>query len=188
MPLEGDYEITSAGTLAIELGGATPGTEHDQLSSTGTVEIDGGLTVSLIDLDNGYTPSAGDRFDIITSANNDITGTFRNNLLVLPEFALSHILSWEPIDYSDPRKVTLEIATATPYDVDRDDDGDVDGTDFLILQREDPALIPAWQFEYGNNVGSLAASQAVPEPASLMLLALAAGLLPRNRTLAFRGG
>ena len=172
VPLEGTYATATTATIEIEIGGTTPGAEHDQLSSTGTVNLSNGtaLDVVLLDLSNGYTPAAGDRFDIVIASANDIVGTFNNNELSFPEFGLGHHLTWQPIDYSDPRKVTLEIATATPYDVDRDDDGDVDGTDFLILQREDPSQIPAWQFEYANNVGSLAASQAVPEPVGSLLM------------------
>jgi len=60
-------------------------------------------------------------------------------------------------------------------DVDQDGDGDVDGHDFLQLQRENPSLIPAWETKYGTNtVGSLHSTTAsVPEPTSLALLAIA---------------
>lgn len=51
--------------------------------------------------------------------------------------------------------------------VDADDDGDVDGADFLLLQRNDPSLIPAWEAAFGTT-GSPAS--AVPEPASAVLL------------------
>jgi hypothetical protein len=60
---------------------------------------------------------------------------------------------------------------------DFDNDGDVDGRDFLAWQRgESPTPLSAsdladWQANYG--VGGLAAVGAVPEPTSLALLALA---------------
>lgn len=57
--------------------------------------------------------------------------------------------------------------------VDTEPDGDVDGFDFLALQRDDSALIPAWQLEYGSGATLLAAANSVPEPSTLALLAIA---------------
>ncbi|MAE62322.1 MAG: hypothetical protein CMJ49_13320 [Planctomycetaceae bacterium] len=49
----------------IELGGTTPGTQHDQLDVTGTLSAGGTLTVTLIDTGGGtLDPQAGDVFDI----------------------------------------------------------------------------------------------------------------------------
>lgn len=163
--MDGLYEITNSATLEIELGGTAPGSGHDQLASTGTVELGGILDVSLVDLNNGYAPMAGDQFKIITAIDNTISGTFDSENF--PQFALGHELTWEPIDYQ-PGAVTIEIATATPYDVDLDNDGDVDGTDFLLIQRSDPSLIPAWEFEYGSVTPVVA--QAVPEPSSALFV------------------
>lgn len=55
-----------------------------------------------------------------------------------------------------------------PNPVDLDADGDVDGADFLIVQRTSPLLIPQWQTEYGSST-SLVAGQSVPEPSTLVL-------------------
>ncbi|MGI9428416.1 MAG: hypothetical protein ACR2NM_07155 [Bythopirellula sp.] len=51
---------------------------------------------------------------------------------------------------------------------DADGDGDVDGNDFLMLQRTNPSLIPQWEIDYGTE--PLAASQAVPEPSVWLLM------------------
>ena len=59
---------------------------------------------------------------------------------------------------------------------DVDTDGDVDGADFLMIQRTNPALIPQWELEYGATT-PLSASQAVPEPATGCLLALSGAIL-----------
>ncbi|QEG36431.1 hypothetical protein [Bythopirellula goksoeyrii] len=63
---------------------------------------------------------------------------------------------------------------------DFDDDGDVDGNDFLVWQRN-PAVgnLSDWQANYG--APPLAASASVPEPATWMLLLCAAGALPIRR-------
>jgi hypothetical protein len=65
----------------------------------------------------------------------------------------------------------FEIVTATG---DFDGDGDVDGRDFLVWQR-DPSVgaLSDWQANYGG--GSLTSSAAVPEPPSAGLV-LAASL------------
>ncbi len=69
----------------------------------------------------------------------------------------------------------LTIGAARPGDFDND--GDVDGRDFLKWQRggspnpKSAADLVAWQTHYGTN-GLVAATVAVPEPAALGLSAL----------------
>ncbi|MEO2049474.1 MAG: lamin tail domain-containing protein [Pirellulales bacterium] len=65
---------------------------------------------------------------------------------------------------------------------DFDEDGDVDGYDFLIWQRgvgttDDAAYLAAWQDQFGSTTAT-AATSAVPEPTSLMLLGLALTATP----------
>lgn len=69
--VDGDYEQTAEGTLEIEIGGLTPGTQHDQLQVTGTATLNGRLQVSLID---GFVPVAND--EIIALQAGNISGTF----------------------------------------------------------------------------------------------------------------
>lgn len=59
----------------------------------------------------------------------------------------------------------FQLATTLP---DLDSDGDLDGTDFLLIQRTNPALINDWVANYGSGA-ALATSQAIPEPSSLLL-------------------
>jgi hypothetical protein len=61
---------------------------------------------------------------------------------------------------------------STPGDFD--EDGDVDGRDFLVWQRN-PSIgnLGDWQTNYG--IGGLAAVSAVPEPSALLLVFLASG-------------
>lgn len=57
---------------------------------------------------------------------------------------------------------------------DYDDDGDVDGADFLEWQRTDgsAAGLDEWQSAYSNGAVPLQAATAVPEPSVLTLLSL----------------
>ena len=83
------------------------------------------------------------------------------------------------VDYYAYREGTLAPTLNAP-DVDLDDDGDVDGQDFLLIQRTDPSLISQWQSEYGN--GALGAVAGVPEPTSILLMVAASALLCGYRT------
>lgn len=62
-------------TLTLEIGGTAPGTEYDQLLLTGNASLvlNGTLVIDLI---NGYTPEAGDTFDLLAFGNGQITGNF----------------------------------------------------------------------------------------------------------------
>lgn len=71
LTVTGNYTQTSGGALAIELGGYTPGTGHDQVAVSGNASINGTLNLKLI---NKFRPNVGDTFDIITS--NTESGNF----------------------------------------------------------------------------------------------------------------
>jgi hypothetical protein len=67
----GDYTQTSAGVLSLKIGGYNPGTDFDQLNVSGTATLDGTVNISLL---NGFTPTDGDGFQILTFA--AVTGDF----------------------------------------------------------------------------------------------------------------
>ena len=62
-------------------------------------------------------------------------------------------------------------------DVDLNDDGKVDGADFLLIQRTNPALTGDWQSQFGATGLASAAAAGVPEPTSLVLVVAAAALM-----------
>jgi hypothetical protein len=57
-------------------------------------------------------------------------------------------------------------------DVDLDNDGDVDGNDFLLIQRTDSSLISAWKVQFGATGLAVSATAGVPEPTSCALLVI----------------
>jgi autotransporter-associated beta strand protein len=70
----GDLDITTNGSLQIDIKGKIPGTEFDQVQVAGAVQIDlitglfgAGLNVELV----GFTPAPGDRFVIISNDGTD---------------------------------------------------------------------------------------------------------------------
>lgn len=73
-----------------------------------------------------------------------------------------------------------DVDTGGPL-ADTDGDLDVDGTDFLDIQVNNPSLIPTFQTEYGTQPPAIG---AVPEPNSLLLIGMSfcvAGLRRKAR-------
>ena len=68
----GDLAFSFASSLAIEIGGTTPGSGYDQLDISGAAVLDGALNVSLL---GGLIPAAGDEFQILT-ADDGVTDAF----------------------------------------------------------------------------------------------------------------
>lgn len=70
--ITGEYQL-NAGSIAIELGGLTPSTKHDQVSVTGALNL--GLSSVLdVSMINAFAPKDGDSFDILDFGT--ITGSF----------------------------------------------------------------------------------------------------------------
>jgi hypothetical protein len=115
----GTYAIGATGTLAMEIGGLTPGTEHDHIEvlpqgmiSPGVAQLAGTLAVELIDAGAGlFVPSVGDMFTILAAADS-VTGTFA--ALDLPTASGGRGLTW--LVHYDMADVTLELAFALTGD------------------------------------------------------------------------
>ena len=177
MAIVGDYTATSGATLAIDIGGTTIISEYDFFDVANNFSVGGDLEVSLF---NGFLPDMTDSF-IIANADS-LLGLFDN---VLPGARLdtadgggSFVVNYGVTSPFDPDQIVLSDFLMTT-DADIDNDGDVDGTDFLLIQRNNPSLIQLWQSQYGAS--SLAAGVAVPEPSCVFLTMAAATLISLNR-------
>ena len=71
LDITGDYTQTSTGTLTMEIGGAAPGSGHDQLTIQGAAILAGQLNVSFL---NAFEPAATDFFALLSYAS--LSGTF----------------------------------------------------------------------------------------------------------------
>ncbi|QEG37798.1 hypothetical protein [Bythopirellula goksoeyrii] len=151
-------------SLNLELQSTTLG-DFDQLIVNGPASLDGMLAVDWL---GASMPSLGDSFPILSATS--VTGTFEE--LMLPPVASGH--AWS-IQYN-PTSVVLEVVDPTQLTADFDQDGDVDGNDFLIWQRGgspngiNSGDLALWQSHYGAPI--TAATAAVPEPRPLVLLSL----------------
>lgn len=156
-----NFEQVANANTAFEIAGAEVG-QFDQLLLTGEATLGGFLFLNLID---GFSPSLDDTFTLLTAAT--VTGTFAT--VDTSPAVLDPGLAWEVI--YNPNAVQLRVVANLSADADLD--GDVDGADFLILQRTNPSLIPDWQAQYGLQVEVLQASSSVPEPTTQFMLLLA---------------
>ncbi len=100
--IDGDLELSNAGTLEIEIKGLSAGIDYDQVQVTGTLSGAGGDfgTLNIIDL-AGYSPAEGDGFTLITAGSGGDTGTFAT--ILQPE-------SYGFAAVYDPAAVALSLA------------------------------------------------------------------------------
>ena len=71
--IRGNYSQPATGTFAVNLAGLTQGSQFDVLNVTETARLGGTLEVSSID---GFVPSIGDTFQVLTAAS--VVNTFAN--------------------------------------------------------------------------------------------------------------
>jgi hypothetical protein len=72
LTITGNYTQGASGTLGMEIGGLTAGTQYDQLVVGGSTSLAGTLNTALV---NGFVPVSGNTFTLIQSTG-PVTGTF----------------------------------------------------------------------------------------------------------------
>jgi hypothetical protein len=167
LTVDGDFVQNAGGELTIEVASAA---SFDRLVVSDQLQAGGTLKVVL----TGSIPSAGNTFDILDWGS--LSGPFAD--VDLP--ALAPGLSWNTAQLYTTGELSVVAASLLG---DFDADGDVDGRDFLVWQRN-PAVgdLADWQANYG--AGALSASTAVPEPESLWVAAIVGmiGVYKRKQT------
>lgn len=132
---------------------------------------DNAVAAVLYDDDGDIWPDSNNSGSInLRNLSNDLTDGLSWDLSSDFDAAGSFQISVDTIlhgggDVASPGTFVVQDATA-----DADLDGDVDGNDFLLIQKNNPGLIALWQAEYGSESGGI---QAIPEPASFLLLGVA---------------
>ncbi len=159
----GDYVQQSDGAIELEIGGTGMGTTYDFVQVSGNAILDGELLLGVID---GFVPDAADTFLVLSAG--DLLGVFDNiangqRLDTFDGFG-SFQVNYGINSSFDPDQIVLSDFQITD-DADLDNDGDVDGFDFLVIQRDFPSLIPLWRQQYGAE-----GLVAVPEPADSGLI------------------
>ena len=179
LQIAGNYTQTAAGKLQIELGGTALGSQYDQLLVTDSVALAGTLEVTLT---NGFTPLAGNSFNILGFQAGSLSGSFAT--VNLP--ALGAGLGWNLSQLYSAGNVSIfagdyngnGVVDAADYTIWRDTlgsptdlraNGDNSGTSAGKIDQADYNVWKA-NFGAGNGNGSgNSANAAVPEPAALLL-------------------
>jgi T5SS/PEP-CTERM-associated repeat protein len=179
--ISGAYTQQTNGVLEIEIGGLTAGSQFDMLDVNGSATLGGTLQVSLI---NGFTPQAGNSFDILDWGS--LAGTFTALQLQSP----GANLMWNSLLlYASG---VLRVAVAGDYNFN----GVVDAGDYVVWRNTlgqiggplaadgnnngqiDAGDLTVWHSHFGQPGGSgNSASANVPEPGSGLLLPLGAALV-----------
>ncbi|MFO0898328.1 MAG: hypothetical protein U0836_12970 [Pirellulales bacterium] len=188
--LVSQFEQTDAGSLAIEIGGITPGTQHDVLQVADAAKVAGKLEVSLA---GGFAPVHWNTFDVLTTTKG-LSGAFDE--LALPD-EFNHLkldVKYLPLG--------VRVRTIAALLGDADADGDVDLSDFGVLKNN--FGVAGWgvagDVDYDEDVdltdfGILkenfgnSGAVAVPEPSTWLLAAWGCAALltaRRLRTLSLR--
>jgi T5SS/PEP-CTERM-associated repeat protein len=159
--IDGNYTQTADGELLIELAASS----YDQLLVTSDATLAGSLTVNLID---GFTPSIGQMFTILTA--DDVDGVFGTEP---PPTTLNFGFN---VIYN-AQSVVLTVFSALPGDYNGN--GTVDAADYVVWRKTDGTQpgYDTWRTHFGETVGTAGDSPsqaAVPEPATLMVLIFAA--------------
>jgi T5SS/PEP-CTERM-associated repeat protein len=182
--VDGDYQHLAAATLQIEIGGIAPVTQYDIVNVIGEALLEGNLQLDLL---NGFIPAAADVFTIVGTGGG-LTGSFANvangQRLATSNGVGSFVVNYGAGSVLDPLKVMLSgFRSGIPGDFD--EDGDVDGADFLIWQRggspapNSPTDLAVWRSNFG--APQVAVSAAVPEPGVFVLIATPSLLLALAR-------
>ncbi len=171
------FEQSASGDVVFELEGIALD-EFDRLDASDAAVLSGDLIVDVI---NGFSPLAGETFEIITAGGDGVMGMFDS----IMSSGLTGDLYIEAL--YNPNNVMLQVST--PYSADFDMDGDVDHEDLDAWQNSKDRQgsgfnFLEWQQQLGSGTGKVAEFAAVPEPSTiaLMLVSTASMLLRRGKS------
>ncbi len=86
--ITGDYIQAADGILNLEIGGLTAGTQYDRINITGNATLNGTLNITLV---NGFTPSSGNSFQVMTFGSRTGDFTTKTGLAVPGNLVLAPV-------------------------------------------------------------------------------------------------
>lgn len=183
LSITGNMTLLSSSKLAIEITSTGAG-QFDVLDVAGQAILDGLLSVKLFDIGQGgtYVPALGDTFEILTAAGG-VTGAFDLDVRT----TVAGGLGLETLYGAN----SVQLVVVSDLAGDYNNDGTVDAADYVVWRKNngttinlpnDPfggtigsAQYATWRSNFGKTLTSGAANGnvVVPEPAGVLLLAMA---------------
>ncbi|HRJ07996.1 MAG TPA: choice-of-anchor D domain-containing protein [Prosthecobacter sp.] len=162
LTITGDLTLTSGSKLSFDIGGTTPGTEHDKITEGGSGAPNvTGVTLE-VNLLNGFIPAAGTEL-IVLDASHTISGSFANVAngarLPLPGGLYSCKVSYgASSSFADKTQVILSEFATTPTSLELDDNEIVEnatgGSTVGLLSATDPDTNETFSFTLVSGTGS----------------------------------
>ena len=153
LTVSGSYTQQTIATLAVQIGGPLPGTEHDVLAVGDQAALDGFLDVAFT---GGYTGTPGQVFTVLTAS--AVSGTFAFTNLPALGVGLAWTVTYAPaavvlsISGGGPAPTPYELwAEAIPNPALRGDQADADGDGYANL----------WEYSQGTDPTNGAAGAAI---------------------------
>ena len=100
LTIDGDYTQLATGSLAIQITGLTPGSEYDRLAVTGDAALAGSLAIIL----DGFSPSLGDSFAIMSIGGSLIDAGYVFDFSQAP---LDRGLSWDDSGFAHSGTINI---------------------------------------------------------------------------------
>ncbi|MBL9148293.1 MAG: hypothetical protein JNM94_06315 [Phycisphaerae bacterium] len=125
--------MTPTSRFFVDIGGAAPGFQHDQLQASGSVALAGTLEIDLADLGDGiFEPALDATYTILTAPLGGRSGLFANQpVSFVPGKAYVWSVGYGSTRFNDT--VTVKVADIIPCPADLNGDGLIDGADLAIL-------------------------------------------------------
>ena len=112
LTINGNYTQSTNGSLNIAVGGTTAGSQYDQLDVNGTATLGGTLGITLID---GFTPTLGQTFTVVTSSPLSSTfGTINQSLITGPVTFQPTYSSSSVVLVAEESSTTSLVSSANP--------------------------------------------------------------------------
>ncbi|MHC4715866.1 MAG: PEP-CTERM sorting domain-containing protein [Planctomycetota bacterium] len=181
----GDVTFAHTNTLTIELGGLSPGSQHDKLKGSGHVALGGTLEIVLID---GFAPEVADEFHILSHASREgefaaFEGWRAGSLALVPLYRAEELLLHTTYigDANLDHVVGIADLAALADSYGLAAGADWMKGDFNLDGQVGIADLSALADNYGKGSGGGDPAGTVPGPATLALLAAGALTLVRRR-------
>jgi hypothetical protein len=195
LTVNGNVDLDAGTILEMEIGGTTPGTQHDQIVATGSINVAGLASVAIINSGNGFQlPSVGNQFTLLSAAGG-VTANFANGSSLFSVAGGSRV-DWAINSTTNTSVLQAMNITLLP-DGDYTGDGAVDAADYVVWRKSVGGInlaadgnrdgvvndvdLAVWRTHFGQVGGAFGELSTVPEPGVMAFLAILAATVFSKR-------